>query len=460
MKNILIRLIILTAIGLCQTSCKKYLDVKPDQKLVVPTSIQDLQALLDQPSFNNQKTPSYDEAGGDNYYLRQSVYNRLSTYEKKGYTWEDYGINYPNEWSIIYDAIYYANVALDGLKGIEKNTSNQIDWNNIKGSALVYRSQSFLRAATIYCKAYDESSSNQDYGIVLRQTSDFNVPSLRASVKDTYDKIVLDLKEAAPLLPVTPKHVLRPSKPAAYALLARTYLSMRKYDSAYKYSDLCLQLKSDLMNYAVDLDTNNLFNPVPQFNKEVIFSSSNQIYTYLNIQPGRALVDTNLYNSYSNNDLRRPIFYLDAALFGAGPGYYFQGTYEGSFSRLFKGVATDEVWLIRAECNARLGNKDAALVDLNALMVKRWMNNGTWVPFTASTSQEALYLILTERRKELIFRGLRWMDIKRLNKEDANITLTRVINGQTYTLPPNDLRYALLLPQDIINITGMPQNPR
>jgi len=137
-------------------------------------------------------------------------------------------------------------------------------------------------------------------------------------------------------------------------------------------------------------------------------------------------------------------------------GYSFKGSY--SVYSLFIGIATDEVYLMRAECNARLGNKDAALNDLNTLMVTRW-STGTFIPFTAATSQDALNIILQERRKELIFRNLRWMDIKRLNKDGANITLTRIIGGQTYTLPPNDNRFALPLPADIVKMTGMPQNP-
>jgi hypothetical protein len=57
-------------------------------------------------------------------------------------------------------------------------------------------------------------------------------------------------------------------------------------------------------------------------------------------------------------------------------------------------------------------------------------------------------------------RGLRWMDIKRLNKDGAKITLTRNVEGNTYTLPPNDLRYALPIPEEVISLTGMPQNIR
>lgn len=72
-----------------------------------------------------------------------------------------------------------------------------------------------------------------------------------------------------------------------------------------------------------------------------------------------------------------------------------------------------------------------------------------------------LQWILTERRKELLFRDLRWMDLKRLNKEPAYETmLIRTFNGVTYTLKPNDPRYALPLPRNVINLTGMSQNPR
>ncbi|WP_143754113.1 hypothetical protein [Chryseobacterium sp. 52] len=59
-----------------------------------------------------------------------------------------------------------------------------------------------------------------------------------------------------------------------------------------------------------------------------------------------------------------------------------------------------------------------------------------------------------------MIRGLRWSDLKRYNSDGANITLTRTVNGQTNTLPPNYLRYAVAIPEDIITLTGMSQNPR
>jgi hypothetical protein len=94
-------------------------------------------------------------------------------------------------------------------------------------------------------------------------------------------------------------------------------------------------------------------------------------------------------------------------------------------------------------------------------MIKRWSNNGSWAPFTASNSTEALNLILEERRKELVFRGLRWTDLRRLNKQGYNITLKRVLDGKTHILSPGDDRWVFPIPPDVIDANpGMRQNPR
>ena len=94
------------------------------------------------------------------------------------------------------------------------------------------------------------------------------------------------------------------------------------------------------------------------------------------------------------------------------------------------------------------------------MIVKRW-KTGTFTPLAAGSMQDALILILRERRKELVFRDLRWTDLKRLNKETAfQQTIKRKINGQEYILLPNDNRYALPIPQSVISISGIQQNPR
>lgn len=445
---------LLILIGLVTSfSCKKYLDEKPDQSLVVPHTVKDLQALLDNNEWLNTGNPSWGIASSDDYFLQEYVYNARSPQQKLAYVWEltDY-FSFPNEWAKIYNQVYIANVVLEEAEAIQKDISNKKELENIKGSALTYRAQGFLRAVLLFSKAYNKPTAHDDLGIVLRLTSDYNEKSVRKSSFDSYDKITNDLKEAAALLPEQSLSVLRPSKPAAYALLARAYLAMAEYDSAWKYADLSLQINNRLIDYN-DLDENADY-PFQRFNEEVIFHSTIGSYTFSNVNPNNARIDTTLYALYETNDLRKRLFFRLRAI----PNLYsFKGNYNGN-TDLFVGVANDELFLTRAECYVRRGNKDAAMADLNFLLSKRW-KAGTYTPFTVETTNEALSIILTERRKELIFRDLRWMDIKRLNNEGGNIVLRRLVSGQEYTLQPNENRYALQLPADIVNMTGIPQNP-
>ena len=168
--------------------------------------------------------------------------------------------------------------------------------------------------------------------------------------------------------------------------------------------------------------------------------------------------DTLLYNSYAQNDLRKSIF------FKTNPGgtHSFKGSYDGSYyyDVPFNGIATDEMYLIRAEYFARAGNKDKALLYLNTLLQQRWQT-GTFIPLTANNTDELITIILNERRKELTCRNMRWFDIRRLNAEGTyTVMLTRIENGQTFNLPPNDSRYTFLIPPQVISISGITQNSR
>lgn len=77
-------------------------------------------------------------------------------------------------------------------------------------------------------------------------------------------------------------------------------------------------------------------------------------------------------------------------------------------------------------------------------------------------NNELLHKIILERRKELVFRGLRWTDLRRLNKEtEFAITLRRTVKGMEYVLPPNDPRYTQQIPFSVISFNkDMPQNIR
>lgn len=434
-------------------SCTKFLDVKPNKSLVIPTQVADLQALLDNNDKMNNNKPMLGQAGSDEYYVTTNTWNTLDAKSRAAYVYDTavFDGSFPNDWSMAYNPIYYANVVLDHLPTIPRDAQNAGDWDNTKGQALVYRARSFLAAAGIWSKAYDVLTAKQDLGIPLRLSSDFNQPSVRATVEDSYGQIIADLKAAIPMLPVTPSHVMRPSRVSALALLARTYLWMRNYDSCLVYADACLQLNASLLNY--NTITSPATFPIPAFNTEILLYSKNW-FSYVSPSYSYAKVDTMLFAQYDNNDLRKLLFFKA----NADGSFYFRGSYDGS-SNLYNGVTTDEVYLMRAECYARLHQPTAALNDLNTLLSNRYVS-GHFVQYTMGNTTDVLQLILKERQKELIFRDLRFADIKRLNKEHANISITRIINGQTIMIPPNDNRYAWPLPNDITGMTGMQQNPR
>ncbi|RYZ26482.1 MAG: RagB/SusD family nutrient uptake outer membrane protein [Sphingobacteriales bacterium] len=141
----------------------------------------------------------------------------------------------------------------------------------------------------------------------------------------------------------------------------------------------------------------------------------------------------------------------------------FKGSYEGS-NTYFSGVSTNELYLIAAEASARVGGLEQAAGYLDRLLEKRWRRDASGrslhVPVSVSDRQGLIDRILLERKKELLFRGIRWMDIKRLNRDGAGIQVRRNIGGVEYLLEAGDNRFALPIPEDVIAISGMPQNPR
>lgn len=458
MKKVFFILVIITLSFL--SSCKKFLDEPPTTSLAYPTSVANCQALLDNSEVMNQGlTPNYPESSADDYFVTQSQFNSATRTSQLVYIWNEVGDNtsLQNDWAYAYKPIYHANVCLESIEKIDK-TNNLLAWNNVKGSAFFFRAFYFLQLVWEYGKTYDEVTSSNDLGIALKITSDLYDPTTRSSVRQSYDRILNDAKQSIQFLPDTTSNPLRPSKVAAYGLLARTYLSMRLYDSAGKYADQYLSSKNSLIDYNGDADIVNSFSldisPFRLFNKETAFYTS---MAPLISFPGitSSYVDSLLYSSYVTDDLRKQAYFT-----GTGPYKAFKGTYTQDIYTKFSGIATDEMFLIRAECFARKGDKGNAMSDLNTLLIKRW-KAGTFVPLTAANADHALQIILLERRKQLLTRGLRWPDLKRLNKESAfTTTLTRIVNGQTYTLLPNDNRYALAIPSIIIQQSGIPQNPR
>lgn len=444
---------VLTGLSFCLLlGCKKYLDTKPVQSIKTPSTLDDMQAILDSYTQTNQMGPQLMESLSDNYYITTTSYNTRPPDDKTNYIW-DKDATYYNNWYTPYKGpVYYSNVVLDQLELISYNESEGLYRNAIKGSALFIRAFAFFEIAQHYCLPFANQYADNP-GIVLRLNSNINTPSVRSTVKQTYDQIISDLIFSATLLPETAIYPTRPTKAAAFGTLARVYLSMRDYNNANKYADSALKRNSFLTDYNTLIPVKNP--PITLFNPEIVYFNRPTYHTIL--LNTVAKIDSVLIKSYDSIDLRKTV-YFKANTDGS---YGFQGSYEGTSNTYapFDGIVTDELYLIKAECAARSENIDESMKWLNALLKTRW-KSGKFANYSPTSSTDALNLVLTERRKELVFRGLRWTDLRRLNLEGANITLRRIINGVEYTLPPNDNRWVLLIPKEVINLTSLQQNPR
>ena len=436
-----------------------FLDVNRDKRQVIPETIADFQAMLDHTNvMNNRSSHELGVVGSDAISLLDASWNSLvSPYQKNGYIWADnvYEGETVNDWDQAYYRILLANTALEGVEGIEPGAEELQQWENVKGSALFFRTWNFYQLAQLFCGPYNEQTAATDPGIPLRLVSDITAKSTRASIEATYGQMIRDLKEAAELLPETPSVFYRPSKPAAFALLSRIFLQMGNYDEAARYADSCIRLKDGLLDLN-DLDLTIKY-PFPAFgegNPEVIFMTRMQ--NILIVASARQNIDSGLLRMYEEGDLRRQAYFNATT---EDQRTLFTGSYDGR-DVLFTGLSTSEVLLTRAECFARQGETVRALNDMNRLLKHRYKTE-RFVPAVALKPEELLAFVIKERRKELILRGTRWEDLRRLNKEpEFAEVLVREVNDKRYELIPGDLRYVWPIPDNVIELSGMEQNSR
>src|SRR5690606_26784265 len=97
----------------------------------------------------------------------------------------------------------------------------------------------------------------------------------------------------------------RGSKPAAFGALAHIYLTMQEYDSALKYASAALNIIDTLIDFNALSSTSSA--PISPLNPEVIYHTQSPLQSIL--QPTNFSVDTSLYQSYSDFDRRKKIFF-------------------------------------------------------------------------------------------------------------------------------------------------------
>ncbi|MFC5623283.1 RagB/SusD family nutrient uptake outer membrane protein [Algoriphagus winogradskyi] len=413
-------------------SCQDYLDEKPQKSLVVPATVDDVRALLDSYSFLNANSLiSFILA--DDWVTTSQNWETLNPWEQNAYLWKK-SVFEPNERSGDYQSlhgrVFYGNVSLDILEKIDdtSDSGNSV----LIGEALALRARAMFELAQLFLPSPNSALANETR-IPVNLKSDINATLEMLNVYEVLELAKADLEAAFTRLPDQAQYKTRADKSVAKSFLARIYLYEGEWQEAYNSAAYVVQQKGELMDYST-LDSASSY-PFSLFNTETLFYSMTSSFPVT--ASAATFILPELYSMYGESDLRKSLFFtLDQSGLPL-----FKGSYTGDFN-LFTGISMAEAYLVAAESAIRLSEVDNGLAHLNALGVKRYSDFEEW---SELEEEKALELVLEERRKELVFRGLRWYDMKRLNELGLGLEASREINGIVYSLSSAD-QYTLELP--------------
>lgn len=430
------KLIILAVPALFAVSCKKFLDVKP-KGVIIAETVGDYEALLNGSSIVNPFGLSNGiiNATDDRWAKTFSTQNNTIA-DVNLYFWREYinntGDKRPDVWADFYNNIANLNAVTEGVLSATDGTPQKKA--QLYAEAMVDKAFVYFHLLSFFSPAYEKATATTNFGVPYVTSTDVSEATPpRPTLQQSYDHIITDITAAIPHLPETNSNNTRVTKSGAYALLARTYLSMGDYVNAEKYTDLVLA-----SNKATLLDYNEFIGmrlPLTNSSPEELWVrySNNVTFTY----------SKDLVANYDvDNDLRFRFFARKDA---NAPSYSFGSTaYNPN-----RGITYAEVFLTKAECLARRGDIDGALQIINDEIRMKRIDAAGYEPLTATTKEEALSIVLLERRRELAFKGTRWSDMKRLDAEGKMPAVQRLAaDGVTVleTLEPGSTKYTFQIP--------------
>ncbi len=479
------------------TGCKKFLETLPDNRTVVTTPEQVAQLLTT--AYPNRSYLPFCEAMSDNAEDKgnTTLYADPNTnaVNAQSYKWQDVQFQEHDSpegyFHACYNAIAAANQALEYSLG-----PDSAKYRAQRGEALVARAYAHFMLVTLFAKPYDPASAASDPGIpyVTSVEKHAFVNYERGTVQSVYENIETDLKAGLPLIADklygdAPKFHF--TQQAAHAFATRFYLFKRDYNQVIAHA-------TEVFGSAVVANllrnwngTSAATNPIGYSASVLGFYGLQALYTKATessnilLQEAYSVWGGSYYSYrygygnkvfaqfYSNLNVTGGTLAIAYNTYGATPQYYnvpkfYESTKDDKQYAVIPLFSMEEVLFSRAEAYARLGNYPSAVADLNNWISKNVRNYaaGThnistvkavnfYAPVTADTTGSLVNATLFFKRVSYIHEGLRWFDILRLKIGVKHEYFT----GGSDSLPPNDNRRLLQLPQEVVK-AGMEMNPR
>ncbi len=346
----------------------------------------------------------------------------------------------------LYKVIGRCNFYLDQVEELRTSMTDDEDIQYLDyytGEVYCARALAYSELIKCFCKAYDPDTAKDELGVVLADTYFGKKPAKRASLYDSYQFVINDLKKAQELLEEENDGFDSPyfTNAAAHAIHARVALYMQDWDTAIKESTVLID--SD----AFELATARSYVTSEQTFLDYLWSNDTSYeniwrigYTTTSYGSPQGSVFLNFTNDYyyyypdyvpaqwvlelyGSGDMRYSAYFAQLQT-----GYSHQLSwpllvkYYGNESLISnlnlyhvnmpKPLRLAEQYLIRAEAYCRKSNWSGASADLSALRQTRYSNGGS-ISVNASNWLET---ISDERVRELYMEGFRLNDLKRWNK--------------------------------------------
>lgn len=445
------------------SSCKKFIDVPPTGQKI-PTTFADYEAFM-RNEYDNHTTNVNNANLLLNDRFETMANLNYSPLAAVNYNWDEntnrIALNNADETTYYssYLTISNSNLLIENVPNATEGTEAQKA--ELIGQAKILRSIAYYTLANYYADPYEASNAATKRSVPLITSANIDAPHKQVSIQEIYDFMLQGIEEAIPVLKPTSATVLHPNLGSAHALKARIYLTMGRYEDALKAANEALKYNDELFDwteyyaqYKSRIEAVNDDNePVYNLNASPMGFNYTETYYFrhgISSNPGREhAIRTDRATRFETGDAA---FASRWRLRTVGADTYYYSITNGFFNH--GGLTTTEVYLIKAECQARLNNVPAAMTTLNTVRSKR-IFAAQYTPLTANSTVDAVQLIQRTKSNALIFGIVPFADRRRLNK-DVNYatTLTKTEGGQTKTLSPTSHLWTMPFPLGAIKNPG------
>lgn len=315
-----------------------------------------------------------------------------------------------------YRIIYFLNSMLDGLSG--PNGLSAAKDTALTGEVKMLRAFIYFYLVNFYGE------------VPLVTTTLYTTTSTqaRAPVSVVYQQILKDLQDAQKALPAVyiTNDRTRPKQAVALALMARVWLFLGNWSQAalaasQVIGDARYQLEADLTTVFLNGSREAIWQLRPVYSQqlptlETVAMATAEGAAFLpkndSTAPAYMLSDS-LLNSWEPGDQRVMTWTKKVVVRGKAfvyPWKYKQALWLAVDPEYEMVLRLAELYLIRAEARARMGDGMGAAADLNLVRLRAGLG-----VTTATTGAELVETVLKERRVELMVEwGHRWLDLKRM----------------------------------------------